>query len=108
ESRLGQTKSPSCTSLRHAASLNKLLDPDHDLGAQSKIARFGLSESQIPEHVAATTNHFHSLCHRRCLRRSSATERNRSVASSSSLCGVLRVFCSKALKTWIASCRFDT
>jgi hypothetical protein len=64
KARLGQTEPRSCTSLRHAASLNEFLDADHDLRAQSKIARFGLPESKIPEHVAATTDHVHSLCHR--------------------------------------------
>jgi hypothetical protein len=42
------------------ASFNELLDPDHDLGAQSKVARFGLSKSESPEHIAATTCHLHS------------------------------------------------
>ena len=54
-----------CARLGHTASFNKLLYLDHDLGAQSEVARFGLSEAEIPKYVAATAYHLHSLCHPR-------------------------------------------
>src|ERR1700730_6383062 len=64
EARLSEAEACGRPSLRHAASLNKLLDADHDLRTQSKVARFGLSETEIPKDVAAAPHHLHSFCHR--------------------------------------------